>query len=120
MRNKLAITQAIIKQIPEAHRPGIDWAIQNWWQNPRQGSGMRLTPRGHLLLQKLGFESYHFDIKQDQIRPRLLVLLDQRLQDPYYLTLDKRNPHIKFYGSKEALMVNLYGDLEKFLDNYEN
>jgi hypothetical protein len=24
-----------------------------------------------------------------------------------------------FFGSKEAVMVNLYGNLEQFLDNYQ-
>jgi hypothetical protein len=24
-----------------------------------------------------------------------------------------------FFGSREAVMVNLYGDLKKFLDNYK-
>jgi len=47
-----------------------------------------------------------------------LVMLDQRLQDPYFLQVDKREPCVKFYGSKEAFMANLYGDLEKFLENY--
>ena len=54
----------------------------------------------------------------EQIRPKLLVQLDQRLQDPYYLNIDRKNPSIKFYGSKEAFLANLYGDLNQFLENY--
>lgn len=116
MRNKTAVTQALIRQITDNNKPGIDWAIQHWWQNPR--GGMRLTARGQLAMQNLGIKSYQFDIKPDQIKPKLLVMLDQRLQDPYYLLLDRRRPYICFYGSKEALMANLFGDLERFLENY--
>ena len=54
----------------------------------------------------------------ESLRPKLLVMLDQRLQDPYYLNVDRRNSSIKFYGSKEAFLANLYGDLEQFLENY--
>jgi hypothetical protein len=66
----------------------------------------------------MAVEHYEFAIKPEQVRPKLLVMLDQRLQDPYYLQVDKREPCVKFYGSKEAFMANLYGDLEKFLENY--
>jgi hypothetical protein len=79
---------------------------------------MRLTPEGHAVMKQLAVESYHFDIQPDQLVPRLLIQLDQRLQDPYFLKADRRRPWIEFYGSREALLANLYGDLSRFLDNY--
>lgn len=119
MRDKLAITQALIAQIPPDNRPGINHAMQTWWRNIRQGSGLRLTVAGHKTMKQLAVESYHFDINPEQLTPRLLVMLDQRLQDPYFLMADRRKPWIEFYGSQEALLANLYGDLSKFLDNYQ-
>ena len=95
MRNKQAITEALIGQYPESQRPGLDWAMQ-----------------------QRNIEHYNFDIRLEQVRPKLLVQLDQRLQDPYYLNLDRKNPNIKFYGSKEAFLANLYGDLDRFLEHY--
>ena len=120
MRDKLAITQAVIAQLKPDDRPGINTAMRDWWQNIRDGSGLRLTAEGYATMKQLGVESYHFDINPDKLTPRLLVMLDQRLQDPYYLQVDKREPCVKFYGSKEAFMANLYGDLEKFLENYQD
>ena len=118
MRDKLALTQAIISQLPPDDRPGIRSAMRDWWQNTRPGAGMRLTPAGHAVMQQLAIESYRFDIQPDQVVPRLLIQLDQRLQDPYFLKADRRRPWIEFYGSREALLANLYGDLSRFLENY--
>jgi hypothetical protein len=118
MRDKRAITEALIRQYPESQRPGLDWAMQTWWRNPKLKAGMRLSSHGYIAMQRMAVEHYEFAIKPEQVRPKLLVMLDQRLQDPYYLNADRRNPSIKFYGSKEAFLANLYGDLEQFLENY--
>jgi hypothetical protein len=38
---------------------------------------------------------------------------------PYYIVATKGVPKaVVFFDSKEAVLANLYGDLEKFLDNY--
>lgn len=118
MRDKHAITQALIQQYPESQRPGIEWAMKTWWRNQRPDGGMRLTAHGFMVMQRMQVQHYDFRIEVDQIRSRLLVLLDQRLQAPYYLLADRRESCVKFYGSKEAFLVNLYGDLEQFLENY--
>ena len=118
MRDKLAITQAVIAQLKPDDRPGIQSAMRDWWQNIRDGSGLRLTAEGYAVMKQLGVESYHFDINPDKLTPRLLVMLDQRLHDPYFLKADRRRPWIEFYGSREALLANLYGDLSRFLENY--
>jgi hypothetical protein len=41
------------------------------------------------------------------------------MQMPYYISATKGIPKkIVFFGSQEAVMVNLYGNLQQFLDNY--
>ena len=118
MRNKEVITRALLNQISADKRPGIEWALKNWWVNPRMNSGMRLSLDGQMLMQKLSIESWKFSIDKNKLRPKLLLLLDQRLQDPYYLITNRNNPSIEFYGSKEVSLLNLYGDLDRFLENY--
>jgi hypothetical protein len=118
MRDKLAITQALIAQLKPDDRLDVNTAMRDWWQNIRSGSGLRLTVDGYATMKQLGVASYHFDIRPDQLTPRLLVQLDQRLHDPYFLKADRRRPWIEFYGSREALLANLYGDLSRFLENY--
>ena len=120
MRDKQAITQALIRQYPESERPVLEWAMKTWWRNMKPQGGMRLSVHGFMAMQRMQVEHYNFMIDLDQVRPKLLVMLDQRLQDPYFLQVDKREPCIKFYSSKEAFMANLYGDLEKFLENYQD
>jgi hypothetical protein len=48
-----------------------------------------------------------------------MLALDRKIQMPYYISATKGIPKkIVFFGSREAVMINLYGDLQKFLDNY--
>jgi len=48
-----------------------------------------------------------------------ILKLDRRLQMPYYIEVNKKIPkNIIFFGAKEAMMAQLYGDLNKFLSNY--
>ena len=48
-----------------------------------------------------------------------VLSLDRKLQMPYYIVGKKKIPvDLVMFGSKEAMLVNLYGDLDKFLRNY--
>jgi hypothetical protein len=48
-----------------------------------------------------------------------VLALDRKLQMPYYIVGKKKIPvDLVMFGSKEAMLVNLYGDLDKFLRNY--
>ena len=54
-----------------------------------------------------------------QFNMQTVLDLDRKLEQPYYIVTKKGEPvAILFFGSKEAMMANLYGDLDKFLDNY--
>jgi len=45
--------------------------------------------------------------------------LDRKLQSPYYVEFRKRVQHnLILFGSQEAVLINLYGDLKKFLHSY--
>lgn len=118
MRNKTEFTRILLNQLPPEERISFDLARTTWWKNIRNESGLRLTPEGRRIMKILEIESFVYKITQDRINQRILLLLDQRLQDPYYIFTDKRFPSIEFYGAREALLVNLYGDLEKFLQSY--
>jgi hypothetical protein len=48
-----------------------------------------------------------------------MLKLDRKLQMPYYIEVKKKIPiNIIFFGSREAMLARLYGNLNKFLDNY--
>lgn len=120
MRDKIALTQQLVEKLP----PGswtVDQARITWWYNFRDGGGMRLTKQGYdAFVNELEIEYYEFTIPTTaKFTYGTVLALDQRLQTPYYLGRDKgRFVKIVFFGSKEAVLVNLYGDIAKFLDNY--
>ncbi len=82
---------------------------------------MRLTGPGHqTFVQDLALEHYEYAIDNPMLFNQQTILdLDRKMQMPYYISASKGIPKkIVFFGSKEAVMVNLYGNLKQFLDNY--
>lgn len=82
---------------------------------------MRLTKSGYdAFVDELDIECYEFTIPaKTNFNQRTILALDRRLQMPYYIKTNKhRVDKLVFFGSREAVLANLYGDLEKFLDNY--
>ena len=82
---------------------------------------MRLTSTGFdTFVKKLELEHYSYPIDNPMLFNHETILdLDRKMQMPYYIHATKGVPkQIVFFGSKEAVMVNLYGNLQQFLDNY--
>ena len=82
---------------------------------------MRLTGPGYQAFVKdLELECYEYAIDNTMLLNQQTILdLDRKMQMPYYIHATKGVPkQIVFFGSKEAVMVNLYGNLQQFLDNY--
>jgi hypothetical protein len=122
MRDKRKLTEELIALLPEEDRIGLKFAMSAWWFNLRRNGGMRLTSVGYSDLSKdLELEHYSYSIDDPHVFNKQLILkLDRKMQMPYYIDTVKGIPkQIIFFGSKEALMVNLYGNLPQFLDNYQ-
>lgn len=124
---KLEIIRRLRESIPEDQRESIDQAMVTWWANIRDEGGLRLTKHGyHMLHDVLGMESWEMDLSQETSGPfrarlnkRTILDLDRKLQWPYYLDSDsrKKRQRIIFFGSREAMMATMYGDLQKWLEN---
>lgn len=120
MRDKIELTRQLVEKLP----PGswtVDQARITWWYNFRDGGGMRLTKHGFdAFVKELDIEYFEFDIPiKSKFNQQTVLALDRRLQMPYYIVRDRhRISKLIFFSSKEAVLANLYGDLEKFLDNY--
>lgn len=112
MPNKKEFTQAVIQHLPSDQQPSLDWALKHWWLNIREGGGLRLTLEGFTVFKSLGLESWGFEIPP--ATPRVLMILDQRLTCPYFIKLGKE-PKLIMFGSKEATLFGLYGDVKKFI-----
>lgn len=122
MRDKRKLTEELIALLPDQQRVNLESALPSWWFNLRRNGGMRLTSTGYqTLAEDLELEHYSYNIDDPHTFNKQLILkLDRKMQMPYYIHAVKGIPKkIIFFGSKEAVMVNLYGNLKQFLDNYQ-
>jgi hypothetical protein len=114
MINKKEITLKLLSVLPEQHKPLAN-ADHTWWVNPREDGGLRLTMDGYQAFTAGEFESYEFDVPPElPVRGRSLLVLDKKLTCPYFIFLGKK-PKLVLFGSKESMMLMLYGDVDKFL-----
>lgn len=120
MRDKFEITRKLVEQLPQGLYT-VEQARIAWWYNVRENGGMRLTPEGfNVFVKELDIECYEFSISEKtKFTQRTVLELDRRLQMPYYIKKERhRVCKLVFFGSREAVLANLYGDLEQFLKNY--
>lgn len=121
MRDKRQLTEQLIRLLPDNQQITVDLAINSWWFNLRKNGGMRLTSAGYQALKtNLQLENYEYEIDDPHtVTQRLILKLDRKMQMPYYIHATKGIPKkIVFFGSREAMLARLYGDLDKFLSNY--
>jgi hypothetical protein len=121
VRNKQHLTQELIDLLPDEQRISAESARSIWWYNLRKNGGMRLTTVGYeTFVHRLELEHYEYSIDSPKLFNQQTVLdLDRKMQMPYYIHIAKGIPKtIVFFGSRDAVMVNLYGNLQQFLDNY--
>ena len=121
MRDKKKLTETLVAQIDPELGITFEDAYNHWWHNLRSGGGMRLTKIGYDAFTKLlKLEHYDYNLKPFDLNSKLIIAMDRRLQQPYYIVTKKMMPvQIIFFGSKEAMMANLYGNIKKFIENYK-
>lgn len=115
MNVKQQYTARLLESLPEDDRPTLEEALQSWWMNFRDGGGMRLTNAGFMAFGTCDLETYSFAVPANIVAiARHLLTLDKKLDCPYYIKIGK-NPQIVLFGSKQAVMLAMYGDLEKWM-----
>jgi hypothetical protein len=120
VRNKKKLTETLVDLIDPELGITVEHAYKTWWHNLRNKGGMRLTTNGlDAFTNLLKLEHYEYRIDPFDLNSKIIIAMDRRLQQPYYIVTKKKIPvQIIFFGSKEAIMANLYGDIRKFIDNY--
>jgi len=121
VRDKKRLAEELVKQLDPDLGVTVKQAMHTWWFNIRKNGGMRLTGPGYdIFTEVLALARYEFAITDPHsFNQRIILALDKKMQMPYYIQATKGIPKkIIFFGSKEAVMVNLYGNLQQFLDNY--
>ena len=123
MRDKLKLTEQLVAQLDSDLGITITQAMRTWWFNIRKNGGMRLTGPGYsVFIEQLDLARYEWSIPDPhQFNQRVILALDKKIQMPYYISSTKGIPNkIVFFGSQEAVWLNLYGNLQQFLDNYKS
>lgn len=115
MLSKEEYTRQVLEQMPPDDRPSYDQALKYWWQDIRDEGGLRLSMSGYDAFDYLDLTRYEFDVPAGTpARPAHLITLNKKLTHPYYLKMGKK-PKLILFGSTEAVMMAMYGDLEKFI-----
>jgi hypothetical protein len=116
---KHIITETVLNQVD--HQITFDEAMQKWWMTMRQDSGLRLTDMGDLSFRfaDIAFYDYDFDIRLDDGWHNFILTMNKKIKCPYYVGLNKskdvKQPYIRLYDSKIAVMVSLYGNINDYL-----
>jgi hypothetical protein len=121
VRDKTQLTQNLLTLLPSERGMSVDSAVPAWWFNLRRTGGMRLTRLGfQTFVEDLELEHYAYPIDDPVLfNQQTILTLDRKMQMPYYIDAVKGIPkQIVFFGNREAVMINLYGNLQQFLDNY--
>lgn len=124
---KQTITEIIIKELPENYfgTTDLEKIIFKIWCTGRTGRGLRLTEEGKRAFQDADLTHYEYllDIKKLANNWKkfhtLSLELDKKIKCPFYLGIKetgKKQGYIIIYDSKIAMMINLYGNIEDFLE----
>jgi len=122
MRDKQKLTEQLVKQLDPDLGITIKRAMHTWWFNIRKNGGMRLTGLGYTVFtENLDLARYEWPIADAlTFNQHVILALDRKLHMPYYISSTKGIPKkIVLFGSQEAVMVNLYGDLGRWLDSIQ-
>lgn len=115
MLSKSQITQQILLQLPDNDRLSFEHAMKSWWQDFRDNSGLRLSNSGYDAFTAADIDCHKFAVdKNTLLFPRQLLMLNNKLDCPYYIKPGKP-AQLFLFGSKQAVLYAIYGDLEKFL-----
>jgi len=109
-------TQQFLDQLPTDSRLSFDQALALWWYDVRSTGGLRLSWQGYVcLVNDLDIEHWQFDFEKQGISPWIYLQLDHHLTAPYYMVDNKKITSLAVFSSRDAMMINLYGTVEKWI-----
>jgi hypothetical protein len=114
--NRDHFTVKLIALLPDSKKISFDQARIDWWFNPSKTGGFRLTPEGFKILGTV-LEIEHWRVAAHP-NLRLLLDLEKKLETPYFLDVKKRE--LVLFGSKDAMMATLHGDVKRWLELLQN
>ena len=132
-KSKTEIIQLILDEAKDD--PDFPWndkpadkIISDWFITGRTGSGLRLTDAGMTAFEKANIAHYDFEFTppknaNNQISwAKYTLSLDKKVKCPYYVGIKlldkgKKQPYIRVYDHKIAMMMTLYGDFDSYIES---
>lgn len=114
INRKLDIVQRLLPDRPKE----VDAAMLTWWHNLREQGGLRLTLQGYDALDnQLKLQSWSIFVEDFKtvFSKKTYLELDRKLNWPYYI--ERKWQKLILFGSREAMMAQLYGDISAWLAN---
>jgi len=117
---KYTITRLVMDQLPSTNVP-IETRISDWWFT-KSGDSLRLTPQGDFKFREAQIEFFDLPVKINKTNwYKFLTDCNKKIKCPYYFSVNKnvesKEPFIRLYDSKIAMMLSLYGDIESYLES---
>ena len=112
----------LTEELGEERESTVDSLLFKWWQTGR-GEGLRLTDYGDLAFRMAEIEFYQYELTSKPINSyhQWVMELNKKIKCPYFMGVNKdgkkSKPYIRFYDSKIAMMVSLYGNVNEYLDS---
>ena len=123
--HKLIITEAVLAELPEhlSLDSESDKLMVRLWSSGRQ-DGLRLTEYGDFIFRMAEIEYYQsvFKLREGTSEHAYVMEINKKIKCPFYLGVNKiegkkKQPYIRLYDSKIAMMIELYGDIVSYLDS---
>jgi hypothetical protein len=123
--HKLIITEAVLAELPNNKQVDstADGLMMRLWMSGRQ-DGLRLTEYGDFIFRMAEIEYYQSDFKlrEGTSEHAYVMEINKKIKCPFYLGVNKiegkkKQPYIRLYDSKIAMMIELYGDIVSYLDS---
>lgn len=120
---KYTITRAVMDQLPHTYSTSIDDIISQWWFT-KSGDSLRLSAVGDAAFRLATIEFFESPVKVKHLNwYKFLTECNKKIKCPYYFSASTegdskvKQPFIRVYDSKIAMMLALYGDIESYLES---
>ena len=123
--HKLIITEAVLAELPNNQQVDstADGLMMRIWMSGRQ-DGLRLTEYGDFIFRMAEIEYYQsvFKLREGTSEHAYVMEINKKIKCPFYLGVNKiegkkKQPYIRLYDSKIAMMIELYGNIVSYLDS---
>jgi len=117
--DRIKLTQEWLDQLDSEFRPDLDKAMLEWWRNIRHNGGLGLSDVGYAwLTQELELPHWRYVIPHTSATSMSLqrqLTLDRHCPCVYWFRASSRHFELTLFDSREAVVYQLYGDLDRYL-----